>query len=80
VKLLKKGNFVYRYNPIAKRGRAEKFEYKNQSPYMILEKMFPPIYKLQLEEGKSIIVHVNRSKRANTGPEVNRNCGKNEEI
>jgi hypothetical protein len=26
--VLKKGDFVYAYNPIAKRGRAEKFEYK----------------------------------------------------
>jgi hypothetical protein len=49
--LLKKGDFVYLYNPIAKRGRAKKFEYKYQGPYRILEKISPLIYKLQIEEG-----------------------------
>jgi hypothetical protein len=43
---------MYLYNPKAKRGRAEKFEYKCQGPYMILEKISPLIYKLQMEEGK----------------------------
>jgi hypothetical protein len=32
---LKRGDFLYLYNPVAKRGRAKKFEYKYQGPYMI---------------------------------------------
>jgi hypothetical protein len=40
---------------------------------MIVEKISPLIYKLQVEEGKSIVVHVNRLKRAKVGPEANRN-------
>jgi hypothetical protein len=69
---LKRGDLVYLYNPIAKMGRAKKFEYKYQGPYMILEKISPLIYKLQMEEGKSIVVHVNRLKRAKVGQEANR--------
>ncbi|PNF23825.1 hypothetical protein B7P43_G14723 [Cryptotermes secundus] len=70
--LLKKGDFVCLYNTIEKRGRAKKFEYKYQGPYMILGKISPLIYNLQIEEAKSIVVHVNRLKRANIGPKVNR--------
>jgi hypothetical protein len=58
--VMKKGDLLYLYNPIAKRGRAKKFEYKYQGPYMILEKISPIIYKLLVEEGKSLVVHVNR--------------------
>jgi hypothetical protein len=61
---LKQGDFVYLYNPIAKRGKAKKFEYKYQGPYMILKRISPLIYKLQIEERKFIIVHVNRLKGA----------------
>jgi hypothetical protein len=64
---------VYLYNPIAKRGRAKKFEHNYQGSYMILGKISPLIYKLQIEECKSIVVHVKRLKRVNTGPKVNRN-------
>jgi hypothetical protein len=78
--LLKKGDFVYLYNPIAKRGRAKKFEYKYQGPYMILEKISPLIYKLEVEEGKSTVVHVNRLKRAYTGPEVKKNTPRTEKL
>jgi hypothetical protein len=69
---LKKGDLVYLYNPIAKRGRAKKFEYKYQGPFMILERISPLIYKLEMEEGKSIVVHVHRLKRAKVGQEANR--------
>jgi hypothetical protein len=61
---LRKGDLVYLYNPIAKRGRDKKFEYKYQGPYGILDKISPLIYKLQIDEGKFIIVHINRLKRA----------------
>jgi hypothetical protein len=63
---------VYLYKPIGKRGRARKFECKYQGPHMILERISPLIHKLQIEEGKSTVVHVNGLKRANAGPEVNR--------
>jgi hypothetical protein len=76
--LLKRGDFVYLYNPIAKRGRAKKFEYKYQGPYRILEKISPLIYKLEVEEGKSTVVHVNRLKRAYTGPQVKESTPKAE--
>jgi hypothetical protein len=68
---LKKGDLVYLYNPVAKRGLAKKFEYKYQGPYTILEKISPLIYRLQMEEGKSIVVHMNRLKRAHEGSRVN---------
>jgi hypothetical protein len=69
---LKKGDLVYLYNPVAKRGLAKKFEYKYQGPYTILEKISPLIYRLQTEEGKSIVVHVNRLKRAHEGSKINK--------
>jgi hypothetical protein len=69
---LKKGDFVYLYNPIAKRGRAKKFEYKYQGPYMILKRISPLIYRLQIDEGKFIIVHVNRLKQAYDNPKLNK--------
>jgi hypothetical protein len=59
---LNKGDFMYLHNPVAKRGRAKKFEYKYQGPYMILNRISPLIYALQIEDGKSIVVHVNRLK------------------
>jgi hypothetical protein len=69
---LKKGDFMYLYNPIAKRGRAKKFQYKYQGPYTILEKISPLIYRLQMEENRSIVVHVNRLKRAYEGSRVSK--------
>jgi hypothetical protein len=77
---LKRGDFVYLYNPIAKRGRAKKFEYKYQGPYMILEQISLLIYKLEVEEGKSTAVHVNRLKRAYIGPEVKKNMPRTEKL
>jgi hypothetical protein len=39
-----KGDFVYLYNPVAKRGPARKSEYKYHGPYMILKRISPLIY------------------------------------
>jgi hypothetical protein len=61
---LKKGDMTYLHNPIAKRSRAKKLAYQYQGPYIILEKVSPLIYKLQIDADRSIIVHVNRLKLA----------------
>jgi hypothetical protein len=70
---LNKGDFVYLHNPVAKRGPAKKFEYKYQGPYMILKRISPLICVLQIGQGKSIVVHVNRLKRAHESPKWNQN-------
>jgi transposase InsO family protein len=59
---LKKGDRVYLHNPIAKRSRARKVAYQYQGPYVILEKISPLKYKLQVDDDRSIIVYVNRLK------------------
>jgi hypothetical protein len=38
---LTKGDLVYLYNPVAKKGRDKKFEYKYRGPYSILKKISP---------------------------------------
>jgi hypothetical protein len=76
---LTRGELVYLYNPISKRGKAKKFEYKYQGPYMILEKISPLIYKLRIEEDKSVIVHVNRLNRAHGSSGNQRKLGQESE-
>jgi hypothetical protein len=70
---LNKGDFVYLHNLVAKRGPAKKFEYKYQCPYIVLKRISPLIYVLQVEQGKSVAVHVNRLKRAHESPKCNQN-------
>jgi hypothetical protein len=76
---LKKGRYRVFVQPTAKRGRIKEFEYKYQGPYMILEKISPLIYKLQIEECKFIIVHVNRLKQAYKSPKLRRDTSGTEE-
>jgi hypothetical protein len=52
------------HNPIFKRGKAKKFSYQYQGPYEVELKISPLIYTLRTKEGTSIIVHINRLKRA----------------
>ena len=59
-----KGDLVYLYDPIYKRGKARKFAYKYKGPYEVKQKISPLVYKIQTSEGTDVIVHVNRLKRA----------------
>jgi hypothetical protein len=59
-----KGDFVYIHDPTYKRGKAKKFSYEYRRPFEIDQKIFPLIYKIRLADGTSIIIHVNRLKRA----------------
>jgi hypothetical protein len=63
-KIFKRGDWVYLHNPIARRGKAEKFAYQYQGPYEILQVVSPLIYKMKVGEGKVVIhvVHINRLK------------------
>jgi transposase InsO family protein len=60
----KKGEFVYVYDPIHKRGKARMFSYQYNGPYEIEEKISPLIYKVRLDDGTSVILHINRLKKA----------------
>jgi hypothetical protein len=73
---MNKGELVYLYNPISKRGKAKKFEYTYQGPYTVSEKISPLIYKLRIEGDKSVTVHVNRLKRAHGSSGNQRKLGK----
>ena len=59
-----KGDLVYLYDPIYKRGKAKKFAYKYKGPYEIKQRISPLVYKIRVSEGTDIIVHVNRLKQA----------------
>jgi hypothetical protein len=61
---VEKGDLVYLHNPIFKRGKAKKFSYQYEGPYEVELRISPLIYKLRTREGTSIIVHINRLKRA----------------
>jgi hypothetical protein len=52
------------HDPIHKHGKARKFSYQYKGPYEIEEKISPLIYKARLEEGASVILHINRLKKA----------------
>jgi hypothetical protein len=61
--LYKKGELVYLYNPIAKRGKAKKVSYHYQGPYEILAKSSPLRYQVKIGEDRTLVVHVNRLKK-----------------
>jgi hypothetical protein len=60
----KKGAFTYVYDPIHKRSKARKFSYQYKGPHEIEEKISPLLFKVQLDEGTSMILHINRLKKA----------------
>ena len=60
----RRGDLVYVYDPVRKRGKARKFSYQYKGPYEIEEKISPLIYKVRLEDGTSAILHINRLKKA----------------
>jgi hypothetical protein len=60
----KKGDLVYVHDLIHKRGKARKFSNQYKGPYEIEEKISPLIYKVRIEDGTSVILHVNRLKKA----------------
>jgi hypothetical protein len=71
---LKKGDFVYLYNHKANRGRAKTFEYKYLGSCMILEKISPLIYKLQIEEDKMYHCTCKQVKTSVRGPQLHRDA------
>jgi hypothetical protein len=60
------------YNPIFKRGKAKKFSYKYEGPYEVEMKISPLVYKIRVDEEKSVIVHINRLKRAYRDNKINK--------
>jgi hypothetical protein len=60
----KRGNFVYVHDPIHKCGKARKFSYQYKGPYEIEENISSLIYKVRLENGASVMLRINRLKKA----------------
>jgi hypothetical protein len=60
------------YNPIFKRGKAQKFSYKYEGPYEVETKISPLVYKVRVDGEKSVIVHINRLKRAHGDNKTNK--------
>jgi len=60
----KKGDFVYVHDPIYKRSKAREFSYQYKGPYEIEETISPLIYKVRQGGRTSVILHLNRLKRA----------------
>jgi hypothetical protein len=58
-----KGDLVYLYDPVAKRGKAKKFAYNYTGPYEVVARISPLIYEIEGGEGKVVVVHVNRHKK-----------------
>ena len=59
-----KGDLVYLYDPIYKRGKARKFAYKYKGPHEVKQRISPLVYKIETSEETDVIVHLNRLKRA----------------
>jgi hypothetical protein len=59
-----RGDLVYLYDPVHKRGKVQKFSYQYQGPFKIEARILPLIYKLCVDNGQAVIVHINRLKRA----------------
>ena len=57
-----KGDYVYVYNPAAKQGAARKFACSWEGPYPIVEKLSQLTYRIRKDDGKLVVVHVNRIK------------------
>jgi hypothetical protein len=52
------------YDRVHERGKAQKFSYQYQGPFKVDARISPLIYKLCVDNGQSVIVHINRLKRA----------------
>jgi len=61
---LERRDFVYVHDPIHKRGKAREFSYQYKGPYETEEKISPIIYKVRQEGGTSVILYLNRLRRA----------------
>ena len=59
-----KGDLVFVYDPIYKRGKAKKFSQKYKGPFEVEGRISPLIYRIKLTDGASAIVHINRLKKA----------------
>jgi hypothetical protein len=59
-----KGDLVYIYDPVHKRGKAKKFSYHYKGPVEIEQKISPLVYKLRMADGTFAIVYTNRPKKA----------------
>jgi hypothetical protein len=59
-----KGDLVYLYDPVYKRGKAKKFAYKYKGPYEVKQRISPLVYRIRTAEGTDVILQVNRLKRA----------------
>ena len=56
------GDLVYLLDPIAKRRVARKFAAKWQGPYLVVERRSQLTYKILNDNGRELVVHVNRLK------------------
>jgi hypothetical protein len=60
----RKGDLVYIYDPVHKRGKARKFSYQYKGPFEIEHRISPLVYKIRMTDGTFAIVHTNRLKKA----------------
>jgi hypothetical protein len=60
----RKGDLVYLHDPTHKRGKARKFSYQYKGPFEVESKISPLIYRIRMGEGTSLVVHINRLKKA----------------
>jgi hypothetical protein len=58
------GDVIYLYNPTRKVGQSSKFFSPWQGPYRVVARLSELNYRVQNQQGREFVVHVNRMKRA----------------